>query len=158
MQEIISLALVATLGTWLVTALGAATVFFFSSPSRRVLNLMLGFAAGVMIAASFWSLLQPAIERAEAADGLPAYIVATAGFLSGALFIWLSDKIVARTKLGVGAMSAGGRLKFRRIILHKDIATSNSFIKALTLTCYTSTKNIGFSNFFIGFLFTYFIL
>ena len=117
MQEIISLALVATLGTWLVTALGAATVFFFSSPSRRVLNLMLGFAAGVMIAASFWSLLQPAIERAEAADGLPAYIVATAGFLSGALFIWLSDKIVARTKLGVGAMSAGGRLKFRRIIL-----------------------------------------
>ena len=88
------LALVATLGTWLVTALGAATVVFFKSPQPKALNLMLGFASGVMIAASFWSLLQPAIERAEAISGLPAYLVATLGFLSGALFMWASDKVV----------------------------------------------------------------
>ncbi|MBQ8359725.1 MAG: ZIP family metal transporter [Oscillospiraceae bacterium] len=94
------LALVATLGTWLVTALGAATVVFFKSPNPKGLNIMLGFASGVMIAASFWSLLQPAIARAEVASALPAYLVATAGFLFGALFMWASDKAVtfARTK------------------------------------------------------------
>ena len=94
MNHLVFLALVATLGTWLVTALGAATVVFFKSPQPKALNLMLGFASGVMIAASFWSLLQPAIERAEAISGLPAYLVATLGFLSGALFMWASDKVV----------------------------------------------------------------
>ena len=67
MNDIVFYALLATLGTWLVTALGAATVVLFKSPNPKILNLMLGFAAGVMVAASFWSLLQPAIERAEAA-------------------------------------------------------------------------------------------
>ncbi len=95
MDQIVIYALLATLGTWFITALGAATVVFFRSPSPKILNLMLGFASGVMIAASFWSLLQPAIERAEAAAaGPPAYLVATSGFLSGALFMWASDKIV----------------------------------------------------------------
>lgn len=95
MDHFVIMALTATLGTWFVTALGAATVVFFTSPNRKALNIMLGFASGVMIAASFWSLLQPAIERAEAAPGLPAYLVATAGFLLGALFMWASDKIVS---------------------------------------------------------------
>ena len=94
MDTTVQMALVATLGTWLVTALGAATVVFFRSPSQKILDLMLGFAAGVMIAASFWSLLAPAIARAEAAGGLPAYFVATVGFLLGALFLWGSDRIV----------------------------------------------------------------
>ena len=84
MDAIVLMALIATLGTWLVTALGAATVVFFKSPNPKALNLMLGFASGVMIAASFWSLLQPAIERAEATSNLPAYFVATTGFLFGA--------------------------------------------------------------------------
>ena len=65
MEHYVWLALVATLGTWFVTALGAATVVFFKSPSARALNLMLGFSSGVMIAASFWSLLQPAIQPRE---------------------------------------------------------------------------------------------
>lgn len=98
MNSIVFLALAATIGTWFLTALGAATVVFFKSPDTRILNLMLGFAAGVMIAASFWSLLQPAIERAQANAGLPAYLVATSGFLSGAFFMWLSDKIVSYTQ------------------------------------------------------------
>ena len=72
MGNFVIMALLATLGTWLVTALGAAMVVFFKSPNPKGLNIMLGFASGVMIAASFWSLLQPAIERAEAAGGLPA--------------------------------------------------------------------------------------
>lgn len=89
-------ALLATLGTWLVTALGAATVLFFRSPSQKRMDLMLGFAAGVMIAASFWSLLQPAIERAALSSALPAWLVATAGFLLGALFLWGSDRVATR--------------------------------------------------------------
>ncbi len=93
MNELILYALLATLGTWLVTALGAATVVFFKSPDRCILNIMMGFASGVMIAASFWSLLQPAIEQAEAA-GDPAWLTATLGFLTGAVFLWCSDKVV----------------------------------------------------------------
>lgn len=87
-------ALVATLGTWFVTALGAATVLFFKKPGKKVLNIMLGFASGVMIAASFWSLLEPAVKIAESQCKLPAYLVVTAGFITGAFFIWLSDKTV----------------------------------------------------------------
>ena len=104
MEYYVWLALVATLGTWFVTALGAATVVFFKSPSARALNLMLGFSAGVMIAASFWSLLQPAIQRAEAVGNTPAWLVAVSGFLLGALFLWGSDKAVcfARKRAGMG--------------------------------------------------------
>lgn len=60
----ILLALIATGFTWFMTALGAAMVFFFKEINKRVLNMMLGFAAGIMVAASFWSLLAPAIEMA----------------------------------------------------------------------------------------------
>ncbi len=117
MENYVIMALVATLGTWFVTALGAATVAFFKSPNPKIMNLMMGFAAGVMIAASFWSLLQPAIERAELNAGIPAYIIATTGFLSGAVFMWLSDKAVsfARSKTNI----AQGRQsqKLNRIIM-----------------------------------------
>ena len=111
MDSFVIMALIATLGTWLVTALGAATVVFFTSPRPRLLNLMLGFSAGVMIAASFWSLLEPAIARAEQQPGLPAWFIATAGFLTGALFLWASDKLVSRS---LGKVESGGK---RRIIL-----------------------------------------
>ena len=117
MNDIVFYALLATLGTWLVTALGAATVVLFKSPNPKILNLMLGFAAGVMVAASFWSLLQPAIERAEAAGSMPAFLVATLGFLCGALFMWGSDKCVTyaqrRSALAQGEKNA----RLNRIIL-----------------------------------------
>ncbi|HZJ81059.1 MAG TPA: ZIP family metal transporter, partial [Dysgonamonadaceae bacterium] len=74
------LALLATLFTWGVTALGSSMVFFFKKINQKVLNSMLGFAAGVMIAASFWSLLQPAIEMAEE-SGVKGWIPALVGFL-----------------------------------------------------------------------------
>ena len=111
MDSFVLMAFVATLGTWFVTALGAATVVFFTSPRLKALNLMLGFSAGVMIAASFWSLLEPAIARAERMPGLPAWLIATAGFLTGALFLWASDKLVTRA---LGKVERDG---VRRIIL-----------------------------------------
>ena len=96
MENPIVWALIATLGTWAVTAAGAATVFLFRRPSPEAMNRMLGFSAGVMIAASFWSLLQPAIARAAEQDGLPPWLVATLGFLLGAVFLWASDCVVTR--------------------------------------------------------------
>lgn len=117
MNHLVLMALAATLGTWLVTALGAATVAFFKSPNQKVLNLMLGFASGVMIAASFWSLLQPAIERAEAAASLPAYFVATAGFLLGAVFMWVSDKIVSFARGRANSTLGAPNERLNRIIM-----------------------------------------
>ena len=78
---------------------------------------MLGFASGVMIAASFWSLLQPAIERAESTAHLPAYIVATAGFLSGALFMWAADQIVSFTERKANAAEGASNERLHRIIM-----------------------------------------
>lgn len=117
MNNFVIMALVATLGTWFVTALGAGTVVFFTSARPRGLNIMLGFASGVMIAASFWSLLQPAIQRAEIISRLPAYFVATTGFLLGALFMWGSDKAVsfARRKADIAEGKTGERL--HRIVM-----------------------------------------
>jgi len=117
MDHFVIMALIATLGTWFVTALGAATVVFFPSSSSKALNSMLGFAAGVMIAASFWSLLQPAIERAERAGGHHPYLVATAGFLLGALFVWGSDKAVCFARKNLARAAATPNERLHRIIL-----------------------------------------
>lgn len=96
MNNVVVLTIIATLGTWLITALGAATVVFFKSAQNKSMNIMLGFASGVMIAASFWSLLEPAIERADKNCNVPSYIVATSGFLAGGIFMWLCDKLISR--------------------------------------------------------------
>ncbi len=117
MDTFVIMALMATLGTWFVTALGAATVVFFTSPNAKGLNIMLGFASGVMIAASFWSLLQPAIERAETSSSLPAYFVATAGFLCGALFMWASDKVVSFARKKADNTQGKPNERLHRIIM-----------------------------------------
>lgn len=117
MNDIVLMALAATLGTWLVTALGAPTVVFFKSSNQKSLNLMLGFASGVMIAASFWSLLQPAIARAEVASALPAYFVATIGFLFGAFFMWGSDKVITLTQRKATNEQESSRTRFGRIVM-----------------------------------------
>ncbi|WP_291855375.1 ZIP family metal transporter [Marinilabilia sp.] len=122
MQELLNynpvlLALVATLFTWFVTAAGASMVFFFKSINKRVLNSMLGFAAGVMIAASFWSLLKPAIEMAEA-DGNIAWLPALVGFLSGGAFLLIIDKILPHLHLGLSIDKAEGiKTSWQRSIL-----------------------------------------
>lgn len=110
-------ALVATLFTWFVTALGAALVFFFKTINRKVLDGMLGFAAGVMIAASYWSLLAPAIEMAEESS-LPAWVPATTGFLLGGLFLYIADKIIPHLHLGFPMDEAEGpKTSWHRSIL-----------------------------------------
>ncbi len=100
-------ALWATLFTWFLTALGAGMVFFFKSINRKVLDGMLGFAAGVMIAASFWSLLAPAIEMAEEGP-LPAWVPAAVGFLAGGAFLWIVDKVLPHLHLGFPREEAEG--------------------------------------------------
>ncbi len=92
-------ALIGTLFTWFMTASGAGVVFFFTTIHRKVLDAMLGFAAGVMIAASFWSLLAPAIEMAELTSSLPAWIPAVVGFLLGGLFLRLIDAVLPHLHL-----------------------------------------------------------
>ncbi len=88
-------ALMATLFTWGVTAAGASLVFFFKKINRNVLDAMLGFAAGVMVAASFWSLLLPAEEMC-AELGFPAPAVLLFGFLSGGVLLFAGDILLAR--------------------------------------------------------------
>jgi ZIP family zinc transporter len=85
-------ALLATLFTWGVTALGAALVFYFKRVNKTFMDAMLGFAAGVMIAASFWSLLQPAIDQAARMGMRPAFTAAV-GFLSGGGLLFLGDRL-----------------------------------------------------------------
>lgn len=85
-------ALLATIFTWSVTALGASFVFFFKKVNKNVMDAMLGFAAGVMIAASFWSLLAPSIEMAENLN-MTAWQIAFLGFFSGGLLLFIGDKI-----------------------------------------------------------------
>lgn len=110
-------ALMATLFTWLLTALGAAMVFFFKEINRKVLDGMLGFAAGVMIAASFWSLLSPAIEMTENAGGIP-WVPAVVGFLAGGAFLWLTDQFLPHLHLGFPSSEAEGvPTSWRRSVL-----------------------------------------
>jgi ZIP family zinc transporter len=111
------LALIATLFTWLLTALGSSMVFFFKTINKKILNSMLGFAAGVMIAASFWSLLKPAIEMAEE-SGTTAWMPALVGFLSGGAFLLLVDKLLPHLHSGLSIDKAEGiKTSWQRSVL-----------------------------------------
>ena len=85
-------AFIATLFTWAITILGAAVVIFFKRVNKNVMDAMLGFAAGVMIAASFWSLLEPSIAMANSLK-MTAWLVAFIGFFSGGMLLFAGDKI-----------------------------------------------------------------
>lgn len=108
-------ALYSTLFTWSATALGAAMVFFFKEIRRSILNVMLGFAAGVMIAASFWSLLQPAINLSNSL-GQPGWLVASVGFLIGGAFLYAVDHLLPHLHLG-NVESEGPKTSWHRSIL-----------------------------------------
>ncbi len=100
-------ALLATIFTWGMTAIGASFVFFMKTMSRKILDLMLGFAAGVMIAASVWSLLIPAMDLAEA-DGLAPWMPALVGFALGGLFLGVVDRILPHLHPGLSPDKAEG--------------------------------------------------
>ncbi len=94
--------------TWGMTALGAGTVFFVKEVNRKLLDTMLGFAAGVMIAASYWSLLAPAIAMAEEEGSLPVWLPAAIGFLIGGLCLRGIDAILPHLHLGLPTVDAEG--------------------------------------------------
>lgn len=107
-QNVVLLALLAGLFTWGCTILGSAVVFFFTKVSRKLLDVMMGFAAGVMIAASFWSLLAPAIDYAHADYGKLAWLPAAVGFLLGGFSLRLIDALVPHLHLGKDVSEAEG--------------------------------------------------
>ncbi|HOG23932.1 MAG TPA: ZIP family metal transporter, partial [Candidatus Omnitrophota bacterium] len=92
-HHVVFQSLLAGLFTWGMTGLGAATIFAFRKINQKILDVMLGFAAGVMVAASFWSLLAPSIEMA-ADQGMIPWFPALTGFLLGAVFFRGIDKIL----------------------------------------------------------------
>lgn len=100
-------AFLATCFTWAVTALGAAAVFLTSGVNRRVLDAMLGFAGGVMIAASFWSLLAPALQMAQG-HPVGAWFPAAVGFLGGAIVLRLGDRVLPHLHPGFAMNEAEG--------------------------------------------------
>ena len=110
-------ALLGTCFTWFLTALGASVVFFFKTINRKVMDGMLGSAAGVMIAASFWSLLSPAIEMVEQAGGIP-WVPPLIGFLSGGAFLWGIDKVLPHLHSGFPTSEAEGvKTSWQRSVL-----------------------------------------
>ena len=110
-------ALLATTFTWLVTAAGAAIVFFFKDLSRKTLDGMLGFTGGVMVAASFWSLLAPSIEM-SARMGMIEWLPPAIGFGLGALFIFFLDKRVPHLHINFDPKNTEGpKTEWRRSTL-----------------------------------------
>jgi ZIP family zinc transporter len=126
-------AFLATCFTWAVTALGASTVFLTREINRKTLDGMLGFAAGVMIAASFWSLLAPAIEMAEA-QGKRGWPAAAIGFLAGGAFLWAVDRVLPHLHLNMPDESAEGlKTTWQRSILLVTAITLHNFPEGLAV-------------------------
>ncbi|AEI14659.1 zinc/iron permease [Flexistipes sinusarabici DSM 4947] len=133
-------AFIATMFTYLMTAAGAAMVFPFKSINKKALNAMLGFAAGVMIAASFWSLLAPAIQMVEDRGGI-AWIPAVVGFISGGFFLWVIDKILPHLHLNMKREDAEGiSTSWQRSVLLVLAITLHNFPEGLAV-------GIGIQNF-----------
>ncbi len=125
--------LVGTGFTWFMTALGASVVFLFRTISRKVLDGMLGFAAGVMIAASFWSLLSPAIAMAEE-QGVTPWIPAVIGFLTGGVFLRLVDKFLPHVHMDKPTEEAEGiKTSWRRSVLLISAITLHNIPEGLAV-------------------------
>ena len=126
-------ALLGGLFTWAVTAAGAAAVFLTAEVNRRLLDAMLGFAGGVMIAASFWSLLAPAIEIAGHGP-TPAWLPASVGFLLGGAVIWSVDKTLPHLHLYLPIEKAEGlSTSWRRSILLVSAITLHNIPEGLAV-------------------------
>ncbi len=126
-------ALFATLFTWGVTAVGAASVFMTRSISQKVLDVMLGFAGGVMIAASYWSLLAPAIEM-SADRPIPEWFPAVVGFLLGAAFLRGLDLVLPHLHMSAPTEQAEGiKTTWERSVLLILAITLHNFPEGLAV-------------------------
>lgn len=133
LQGPVTQALLAGLFTWGVTALGAAMVFFFKEINKKILNGMLAFAAGVMIAASFWSLLSPAIDMSEG-GAFPVWVPPLIGFLLGAGALWIMDKAIPHLHLGFPESDAEGpKTSWHRSILLVSAITLHNIPEGLAV-------------------------
>ncbi|WP_303722956.1 ZIP family metal transporter [Malonomonas rubra] len=129
----ITQALLATLFTWGVTAAGAAAVFVKNEINPKHLDATLGFAAGVMIAASFWSLLSPGIEMAEQMGQIP-WLTAVIGFLGGGVFMRLTDKFLPHLHPGLKMnQSEGVKTSWQRSTLLVLAITLHNFPEGLAV-------------------------
>ncbi len=120
----VALATLAGCLTWGITALGASLVFLTREVSRRTLDSLLGFACGVMIAASYWSLLAPAIELSESMP-VPNWFPAAVGFLLGAMALRVADRLLPHLHLGFSIGHAEG--------LPTQLRRTTLFVLAITL-------------------------
>lgn len=120
-------ALIAGLFTWGCTIAGSSFVFFFKTVNQKCLDSMMGFAAGVMIAASFWSLLNPAMEYAESDYGSWSWFPAAVGFLAGGLFLRLVDYFVPHLHLDKPSIDEAEGIK------HKKLSKSMLLFLAITI-------------------------
>jgi zinc transporter, ZIP family len=126
-------ALLATCFTWGMTALGASLVFGTKNVPRKLLDAMLGFAAGVMVAASFWSLLAPAIEL-SAGGMLPEWVPPVIGFLAGGVFLRLLDRLLPHLHPGMKMSEAEGiPTSWRRSMLLVSAITLHNIPEGLAV-------------------------
>ncbi len=122
-------ALIATTFTWGITALGALLVCFFKEMNKKVLDTVLGFSAGVMIAASFWSLLSPALDLSNEL-GYIEWLLPTLGFIFGGLFVLLSDKFLEKVLQGRKSMS---KTSLKRSILLVSAITIHNIPEGMAI-------------------------
>ena len=126
-------AVLATCFTWGMTAAGAALVFGTKNVPRKLLDAMLGFAAGVMVAASFWSLLAPAIELSEG-KALPVWVPPLVGFMAGGVFLRLLDRLLPHLHPGMKLSEAEGiHTKWRRSVLLVSAITLHNIPEGLAV-------------------------
>jgi ZIP family zinc transporter len=118
-------ALLATLFTWFITALGAAFVFIIRNPTRKVFDILLGFAGGVMVAASFWSLLNPSIQLSERLYPTISWMPAAVGFGIGGLFLFCLDKIMPHLHINFGVEEKEG--------INTSLRSTSLMVLAITL-------------------------
>ncbi len=138
-------ALLATCFTWGMTALGASLVFGTKNVPRKLLDAMLGFAAGVMIAASFWSLLAPAIDL-SAEGALPEWVPPVIGFLAGGIFLRLLDRLLPHLHPGMKLSEAEGiHTSWRRSVLLVSAITLHNIPEGLAVGVTFGAVGLGIS-------------